>query len=228
VRPIAPPPSPAGEPRACPRREFAFAPRFSQGVRLCATFAIAGACAVQADNCRGIETPRPAAESIRSGNPLLAIPLSKLSTTRDRPLFSASRRPSPPVVATAPPPLPPPVLREEPRAPPFTLAGTIIGGKVRIGIFLDQSSKTSTGIGEGERNSGWTLRSVDPRSAVLESDDGRMVTLDLPEPGSTTSTTADAAVPELAANANPGASRERHSKHLNLCEQYCSKKVSRK
>ena len=49
----------------------------------------------------------------RAGNPLWAIPLSALSATRDRPLFSTSRRP--PIVAVpivAPPP------KQEALAPP--------------------------------------------------------------------------------------------------------------
>lgn len=123
-----------------------------------------------------------AAEPARAGNPLWAIPVSKLSATRDRPLFSSSRRPPPPTVAVAPEPPPPALVKPTmPAAPPFTLVGTIIGENNRIGIFRNESSKTATRIREGERDSGWTLRSVDPRSAVLEGA-GQMVTLDLPEP----------------------------------------------
>jgi hypothetical protein len=115
-------------------------------------------------------------------NPLWAIPVSKLSATRDRPLFSASRRPRTPVVAAAPAQQrvavnPPPA----PVEPPFSLVGTIIGEDGRFAIFLDQASKTATGIKEGDSVSGWTLRSVDPRSTVVEGS-GRTVTLDLPEP----------------------------------------------
>src|SRR6201995_4331257 len=46
----------------------------------------------------------PPAEPERplSANPLWAIPLTKLSGTRDRPIFSPSRRPPPPVVAAEP------------------------------------------------------------------------------------------------------------------------------
>ena len=68
-----------------------------------------------------------------------------------------------------------------PETPPFTLVGTIIGGNSRIAIFFDESLKTATGVKEGESDSGWTLRSVDPRSATLDGS-GRTVTLDLPEP----------------------------------------------
>src|SRR5262245_45321462 len=50
---------------------------------------------------------RPAAalapDRTLSGNPLWAIPLRQLPATRERPLFTPSRRPPPPVVANARP-----------------------------------------------------------------------------------------------------------------------------
>jgi len=52
-----------------------------------------------------------------------------------------------------------------------------------MGVFLNEDSKIVMRIRKGEADSGWTVRSVDPRKAVLESD-GRMATLDMPEPGS--------------------------------------------
>jgi hypothetical protein len=127
-----------------------------------------------------------------SGNPLQGLPVTRLSATRDRPLFSASRRPPPPVVSTAPP-APPPILASPPapEAPPFTLVGTIIGEHDRIGIFFNEGAKTTTRIREGDHDSGWILRSLDPRSAVLEGE-GRMVTLGMPEPGSAGTVATDA------------------------------------
>jgi hypothetical protein len=131
--------------------------------------------------------PPSADKPAKAGNPLTAIPLSTLSATRDRPLFSSSRRPPPPANAAAPPPPPPPApvaaKAAPPKPPPFTLLGTIIGGKIRIGVFLSETAKEVMKIREGEADSGWTLRSVDPRSVLLEAD-GRMVTLDMPDPGS--------------------------------------------
>jgi hypothetical protein len=144
-----------------------------------------------------VETPTQAAGFVKPGNPLWAIPLSSLSTTRDRPLFSSSRRPPPPVVAAAPPP---PVLAKPvapPAPPPFALLGTIIGigNRTRIGVFLNDQSKAVTRMREGEVDSGWTLRSVDRRSAVLEND-GRTATLDMPiVPGSVAGAPAPASPP---------------------------------
>jgi hypothetical protein len=123
----------------------------------------------------------PPPELSTSGNPLWAIPISELSATRDRPLFSASRRPRTPTVAAAPGPTPTMAAQPLPETPPFTLVGTIIGEKSRIAIFFNEALKTATGVKEGESDSGWTLRSVDPRSAILDGS-GRTVTLDLPEP----------------------------------------------
>jgi general secretion pathway protein N len=57
--------------------------------------------------------------------------------------------------------------------------GTIIGGHRRIAIFVDQSLTNSTRIHDGERIDGWTLRSVDPRSVVLELN-GQTIVLGLP------------------------------------------------
>jgi general secretion pathway protein N len=59
-------------------------------------------------------TAKPTSTPTVSANPLWAIPLSALTATRNRPLFTPSRRPPEPVVASAPaagaraPPPPPP------------------------------------------------------------------------------------------------------------------------
>ncbi len=137
----------------------------------------------------------PAPEPSTAGNPLWAIPISKLSATRDRPLFSASRRPRTPTVAAAPAPtptVPPPA----PETPPLTLVGTIIGENSRIAIFFNEALKTATGVKEGDSNSGWILRSVDPRSVILDGS-GRTVTLDLPEPAAQESSAQQSPAPRF-------------------------------
>jgi general secretion pathway protein N len=123
-------------------------------------------------------------EPARAGNPLWSIPLSALSATRDRPLFSASRRRPASAAAASPPPRDPaPMQPPAPEAPPFALVGTIIGGDRNIAILVNEESKSSVGVREGEGQSGWTLVSVDRRTAVLEGG-GRRVILDLPTPDS--------------------------------------------
>jgi hypothetical protein len=127
--------------------------------------------------------PAPAPERPLSDNPLWAIPLSALSGTRDRPIFSSSRRPIPPAVAPAA--VPKVVAIPKPRAPErpqLSLVGTIASGDEGFGIFLDQSTKAALRLKVGEDYQGWKLRSVQGPEATLEKDQ-QVVTLALPQPG---------------------------------------------
>jgi hypothetical protein len=122
-------------------------------------------------------------EPPREGNPLARIPLSSLSATRERPLFSASRRP------TAPPPASPAAIAKssppaEPERPPLTLQGAAIGKPRDIAVFLDETSKGSIRLHVGEEAEGWRLRSVDRRTATLEKD-SLTVVLSFPAPVAT-------------------------------------------
>jgi hypothetical protein len=115
-------------------------------------------------------------------NPLWAIPLSGLTATRDRPIFSASRRPPPaavvPVAAIrAPPPRP-----TEPEKPRLALVGTIVGEADGFGIFVDQTSKAALRLKPGEEHNGWTLRSLRSREATLEKDQLTAI-VTMPPPG---------------------------------------------
>ncbi len=122
-------------------------------------------------------------ESVPSTNPLWTIPLTSLTTTRERPLFSPSRRPPPPVVvakAPAPPP-PPPPKPAEPEKPEILLVGTILGaGGERIGLFV-APGRNSLRLKLGEDDKGWVLRAVRPRQVVLEKGQQSAV-LELPRP----------------------------------------------
>jgi hypothetical protein len=114
------------------------------------------------------------------GNSLSRIPLSSLSATRERPLFSASRRPPPPSpaspasIAKSSPPA-------EPERPPLTLQGTAIGKPRDIALVLDEATKGSVRLRVGEAAEGWRLRSVDRRAATFEKD-SRTVVLSFPAP----------------------------------------------
>jgi hypothetical protein len=117
------------------------------------------------------------------GNPLWRIPMSSLPATRERPLFSASRRPP------LPPPAPPaansaPSPPAELERPPLTLQGTVIGKPRDIALLLDETAKGSVRLHAGEAAEGWYLRSVDRRTATIEKD-SRIVILSLPAPGAT-------------------------------------------
>ena len=117
-----------------------------------------------------------------AGNPLWKVPLTELSSTRERPIFSASRRPptTPTYVApvTAPPPLKPP----EAERPAVSLVGTVIGSDVRIGVFLETATKNVVGLRVGEDHQGWVLRLITAREVTLVKDSGQAV-LKLPAPG---------------------------------------------
>lgn len=128
--------------------------------------------------------PASAPERTLSANPLWAIPLSALSGTRDRPIFSPSRRPPAPAVAPSTPPklLVAPKPRE-PERPQLALVGTVSGGNEGFGIFLDQSTKVALRLKVGEDYQGWKLRSVQGREATLAKDQ-EVVILALPQPGS--------------------------------------------
>ncbi len=119
-----------------------------------------------------------------SANPLWAIPLSTLSNTRERPIFSSSRRPPPPAVAPAPvakaPTLPPKPPRVE--RPQLSLVGTVAGDDQSIGIFVDQTTKAALRLKIGEDYQGWKLRSVHGRDVTFERDEQRTI-LSLPQSG---------------------------------------------
>jgi general secretion pathway protein N len=128
-------------------------------------------------------TPATSEPAPRSANPLWGIPLKSLTATRDRPIFSASRRPPPPVVAPAPvmsaaPPPPP----KEIERPQLSLVGTVIGESESFGLFVDQANKVSLRLRLGEQHDGWVLRAVQGREVTLEKDQ-LAATLLMPQPG---------------------------------------------
>jgi hypothetical protein len=120
-----------------------------------------------------------------TGNPLWAVPLRTLSVTRERPIFSPSRRPPPPAVVAAPyipPAAPTPPKPAEPDRPLLTLVGTVVGETDSIGVFFDQSAKSVIRLRTGQDHTGWILRSVQGREASFQKDN-RTAILALPAPG---------------------------------------------
>jgi hypothetical protein len=115
------------------------------------------------------------------GNPLWAIPVGSLSKTRDRPLFTPSRRPPAPAVVAVPPVVQPKVVARpaEPEHPNLTLIGTVVSENEGIGVFLDRATNNFVRIKTGEGHAGWILRSVQAREVTLEKDQ-RSETLRLP------------------------------------------------
>ena len=103
-----------------------------------------------------------------SKNPLAAQPLDLLSDTRDRPLFSPSRRPPPP------PPPPPVVARAEP-PPPVPLPNVVLLGVVtdengpRVVVRSGSSDKVIRAR-LGEEIEGWQVAQIESRRLVLSHD----------------------------------------------------------
>jgi len=127
-----------------------------------------------------------------TGNPLWGVPLSTLTATRERPLFTPSRRAPAPAVAgpvAAAPALPPPPPPAEPDRPQLVLVGAIANGSEGIAVFLDQATNNVIRLRTGQDHSGWVLRSVKGREATLQKDQ-QTTTLTLPVPGEAPATAA--------------------------------------
>ena len=123
------------------------------------------------------------AGGVITGN--LPVALSALSNTRERPLFSPSRRPPAPAVVAAPPgSAPPPPKPAEPDHPLLTLVGTVVGETESMGIFADQTTKQFIRLKTGQDHAGWKLRAVLGREVIFAKDK-REATLALPARGET-------------------------------------------
>jgi hypothetical protein len=106
-------------------------------------------------------------------NPIAKIPLSSLIATRERPIFSPSRRQAPAPIT--------PTRNEGPNRPSLTLLGAISAGSQGMAIFFDEKSGTAIRMRIGEARLGWTLRRVTGREATLESNQQTAV-LSIPNP----------------------------------------------
>lgn len=104
-----------------------------------------------------------------SGNPLWAVPLSVLTATQARPIFSASRRPVPRAVAATPAePTGAPVTRAEPERLLLRLIGAVVGDSEAIAVFLDPTNQKIVRLRQGESHAGWVLSQVLQREVTLK------------------------------------------------------------
>jgi hypothetical protein len=120
-------------------------------------------------------------------NPLWGLPLARLSTTRERPIFSASRRPPAPAPTyVAPVAVREPAKPPEPELPAMALVGTIIGtAGFRMAILRDTSDASKQDalrLRIGESYHGWEVRLISPHEASLVKN-GEQAVLELPAPG---------------------------------------------
>jgi general secretion pathway protein N len=112
---------------------------------------------------------REAAKPLPGGNPLWSIPLSALPSTRERPIFSAFRRPpQPAVVAPAEQVAVPLLSAAEPERPALALIGAVVGDNDAIAVFLDRTNQKIVRLRQGDVHSGWVLSSVQGREVTLK------------------------------------------------------------
>jgi hypothetical protein len=111
-----------------------------------------------ADPARQSEDHRVVARPV---SPLAAQPLDRMSNTRDRPLFSPTRRPPapPPVVAAAPPPPPPP--------PDVALLGVVMDGEEARAVVRTGPAAKIQRVGIGDDIGGWKVGQIEARQLVL-------------------------------------------------------------
>lgn len=98
-------------------------------------------------------------------SPLAAQPMDRLSATRDRPLFSPTRRPPapPPVVPIAPPPPPSP--------PNIALLAVIMDGEEARAVVRTGPAAKTVRVQIGDDIDGWKVGQIEARQLVLLLDD---------------------------------------------------------
>jgi general secretion pathway protein N len=116
---------------------------------------------------------REGGRPLPSGNPLWAIPLSVLTATQERPIFSASRRPPQRAVAVPVDQVsaPPPQKAAAPERLSLALIGAVVGKSDAIAVFIDQTNQKIVRLRQGESHAGWELSSVQPREVTFRKAD---------------------------------------------------------
>lgn len=120
---------------------------------------------------RDVTGPLPSATiAPPAGNPLWGITLESLRATRERPLFTPSRRPPMPQAVAAPRSEPVPVAAKtvEPEQPSLNLVGIVTGSAEGYAVFVNTATHGIVRLKTGEGHDGWVLQSVGGRAAVLE------------------------------------------------------------
>ncbi len=122
--------------------------------------------------------PSSATEPVLRGNPLWGISIGSLSATRDRPLFSPSRRPP---AAIAPPTALKITAPLEPEKPPLDLVGVVTGSGDGYAVFVNTTTHAVISLRTGEGHDGWVLLTAEGGEAVLERHD-RTIVVSFPKP----------------------------------------------
>jgi general secretion pathway protein N len=115
----------------------------------------------------------PSGSVAAAASPLAAQKLERLSATRERPLFSPTRRPPPPPPTvdqgpSLPPPPPPP--------PNVALLGIVMDGEQARAVIRASPAEKMTRVTIGDDVGGWKVAQIEGRKLVLLSLDGRQAT----------------------------------------------------
>jgi hypothetical protein len=95
--------------------------------------------------------------------------LDELTATRERPLFSSTRRPpevEPPAQEAAP--------IAEAASMPFELVGIVVGSDVSAAIFRNTDSKEEARVAKGEKIGDWNVEEISERAVVLRGGEKRV------------------------------------------------------
>ena len=143
-----------------------------------------------------VQAHAPAAPTAGLASPLAVHPLDRLSATRERPLFSPSRRPPapppPPIVSPPPPP---------PGPPNLTLVGIVMDAEEARAIVQSGPKNEIRRVRIGDDIGGWKVAQIEGRRLVLKLD-SRVATFSM---FSGHRNPAPRAAPGAAPRAAPGA-----------------------
>ena len=111
-----------------------------------------------------VQAHAPTAPTAGLASPLAAHPLDRLSATRERPLFSPSRRPPapPPAPVVSPSPAPPP-----PPPPNVTLVGIVMDAEEARAIVQAGPQNEIRRVRIGDDIGGWKVAHIEGRQLVL-------------------------------------------------------------
>lgn len=149
---------------------------------------------------------REAGKPVPTGNPLWSVPLSVLTATQERPIFSASRRPPQRAVVASPVEqvsAPAAQKGSEPEHPPLALIGAVVGDSDAIAVFVDRASQKIVRLRQGDAHAGWVLSSVLRREVTLKKADKTEV-LVLPRPDGPAGVAGTPGIPAATAPAATG------------------------
>lgn len=115
-----------------------------------------------------VRPAQPVTKPVPRGNPLWSVPLSALTVTQERPIFSASRRPPPRAVAASPEEVAVPPPPKPAEAPPLLLVGAVVGEGDAIAILVNRTDQSVVRLRQGDTLGGWSLTSVQPREVTFK------------------------------------------------------------